>query len=262
MSPHTIQMKLRPIQFVCLIVLFSSLRMAGASVLPNGEYGMDGFYVGSVLCQDCSGIWTEITLVDAGPDWVSGSGTFVLIERYTGGVHGGNTVISRGDWRTVEWVKGGDYTGTMELRPEKKDGNSATPSYLFCDRGRSLQILNQARSRISADKPITLPRVIPRPEPRFLVSDADSGLTLRARVGDGFELALPVASLATYRTAWTMKPPAAQCMTIHTITGSGNGNAFKSDFTLKAAAPGKVHLEFQSDEQPSRSLAYTFEVLT
>jgi hypothetical protein len=144
-------MKLRPIQFVYVVVLLSSLRMAGASILPAGEFGMDGRYLGSVLCQDCAGIWTEITLVDRGPDWGSGSGTFVMIERFSGRVHGGATVL------------------------------------------------------------------IPQPERRFPV------------IGGASTLALPVASLAAYRTAWAMKPPAAQCMTIYTITGSGNGNAFTSD---------------------------------
>ncbi len=138
-------MKLRPIQLVYLVVLLSSLRMAGASVLPVGEFGMDGRYLGSVLCQDCSGIWTEITLVDLGPG--SGSGTFVRIERFAGLGHGGATTL------------------------------------------------------------------IPHPDYRFPMLSSAS------------HLALPVASLATYRTAWTMKPPAAQCTSIYTITGAGNGNA-------------------------------------
>ena len=130
-------MKLRSIQFVYLVVLLSSLRMAGASILPVGGYGMEGRYLGSGVCRDCAGIWTEITLVDTGHDWGSGRGTFVMIERFTGGM-----------------------------------------------------------------------RVIPQPERRFpVMSDASS-------------LALSAESLAAYNTAWTMKPPAAQCMTIYTITRS------------------------------------------
>jgi hypothetical protein len=136
-------MKLRPIQLVYMVVLLSSLRMAGASILPVGEFGTDGRYLGSVLCQDCSGNWTEITLVDLGSG--SGSGTFVRIERFAGIGHGGA---------------------------------------------------------------ITL---IPQPEHRFPVLSSAS------------HLALPVASLATYRTAWAMRPPAAQCISIYTITGAGDG---------------------------------------
>jgi hypothetical protein len=139
-------MKLRPIQFVYLVVLLSSLRMAGASILPAGELQMDGHYLGSVLCRDCAGIWTEITLVDAGPAWGSGSGTFVVIERFTGGVH-----------------------------------------------------------------------LIQQPERRF------------PAMSDKFTFALPVASVAAFNIAWAMKPPAAQCMTIYSITGSGNGSAFTSN---------------------------------
>jgi hypothetical protein len=260
MSTLQRQMKLSSIQHVCLLLLLSSLCAANASILPAGEYGMEGRYLGSVLCQDCAGIWTEITLIDTGPDWGSGNGTFVMIERFTGGVHGGATVLSQGDWSAVDWVKGADYTGTIELRPEKNGGSSATPRYLFCDHGRSLRILNRDKSSISTLRPVKLERFIPAPEPHFLMTDADAGTTVYARVGDTIILALPVASMATYRTAWTMKGPAAQCVTIYSITGSGNGNAFSSDFTLKAAAPGKVHLEFQSAAQPSRSIGYEFEV--
>jgi hypothetical protein len=233
--------------------------MAGASILPNGEYGMAGRYLGSVLCQDCAGVWMEITLVDTGPDWGNGSGTFVLVERFTGGVHGGATVLNQGNWRTVEWVKGGDYTGTIELQSEQP--NDGSPRYFFCDHGRSLRVLNPDRSSISTLKPATLDRVNPQPEPHFPMTDADSGATIHARVGDTFVLALPVESLSTYRTAWTMKPPAAQCMTVYAITGSGRGRAFTSDFELKAAVAGKVRLEFQKTEQPSRSVSYEFDVL-
>ena len=119
--------------------------MAGASILPVGEFGMDGRYLGSVLCQDCAGIWTEITLVDVGPG--SGNGTFVMIGRFTGRVHGGASGM------------------------------------------------------------------IPQPDYRFPVLSSAS------------HLALPVASLATYRTAWAMRPPAAQCTSIYTITGASNEGA-------------------------------------
>jgi NlpE N-terminal domain len=249
-------LRLRPLQFVCLVLLLGSLRGAQGSVLPVGEYGMDGRYLGTVLCQDCAGVWTEITLTDTGVDWGNGSGTFVMIERFAGGSHGGATVLTLGDWSAVEWAKGGNYTGTIELHP-----TAGQLRYLFCDHGRSLRILNPDRTPVSPLRQDTLQRVIPQSQPHFLLSAADSGTTLHARIGDTITLALPVASLASYRTAWTMKPPAAQCMTVYTITGSGNQGVFTSDFLLKAAAPGKVHIEFQSAEQPSRSVAYDFEVL-
>ena len=81
-------MKLRHVQFVYLVVLLSSLRMAGASILPAAEFGMDGRTLGSVLCRDCGGVWTEITLVDTGLDWSSGSGAIVVIGRFSGDGHG------------------------------------------------------------------------------------------------------------------------------------------------------------------------------
>jgi hypothetical protein len=52
-----------------------------------------------------------------------------------------------------------------------------------------------------------------------------SGFILPAQLigsfGHALQLGLPSASLATYRTAWTMRPPAAQCVDLHSVTGSG-----------------------------------------
>jgi hypothetical protein len=39
--------------------------------------------------------------------------------------------------------------------------------------------------------------------------------------GDDSQLGLPAGSLATYRTAWTMRPPAAQSVALHAVTGFG-----------------------------------------
>jgi hypothetical protein len=39
------------------------------------------------------------------------------------------------------------------------------------------------------------------------------------RFGDDLHLDLPVGSLASYRTAWTMRPPSEQTTSVHTVTG-------------------------------------------
>ncbi len=39
-----------------------------------------------------------------------------------------------------------------------------------------------------------------------------------ARLEDAFERDLPVASLATFHTAWSMRPPAAHSVALHTAT--------------------------------------------
>jgi hypothetical protein len=135
-------MKLRRVQFVYLVVLLSSLRMAGASILPAGEFGRDGRTLGSVLCRDCGGVWTEITLVDTGLGWTNGNGAVVVIERFTGGVRGLLPQVGR------------DFAG----------------------------------------------------------------------IRDRSTFGIPAAALATYNTAWTMKPPAAQCMMVYTMTGAGSGS--------------------------------------
>jgi hypothetical protein len=38
--------------------------------------------------------------------------------------------------------------------------------------------------------------------------------------GDDLHLNLPVASLASYRRAWTMRPPSAQSASVHAVTGA------------------------------------------
>ena len=40
-----------------------------------------------------------------------------------------------------------------------------------------------------------------------------------SKPADTYTLGLPVASLATYRTAWTMRPPAAHSAALHAATG-------------------------------------------
>ena len=39
------------------------------------------------------------------------------------------------------------------------------------------------------------------------------------KFGDNLHLNLPVASLASYRMAWTMRPPSAQSASVHAVTG-------------------------------------------
>jgi len=42
---------------------------------------------------------------------------------------------------------------------------------------------------------------------------------LTARPGLTLDTALPPAALASFRTPWTMRPPAAQCAALHSATG-------------------------------------------
>jgi hypothetical protein len=39
-------------------------------------------------------------------------------------------------------------------------------------------------------------------------------------VGEALELGVPAASRAQLRTTWTMRPPSAQCLDLHAVTGS------------------------------------------
>jgi hypothetical protein len=42
------------------------------------------------------------------------------------------------------------------------------------------------------------------------------------KFGGDLHLNLPVESLASYRTAWTMRPPSAQTASIHAVSGFGS----------------------------------------
>ncbi len=254
-------MRVRTVHLAALLLLLATFGVAEGSALPPGEYGFAGHYVGVLLCSDCPGIWTDVTLTDFGPNWGGGHGSFVLIERFTGGQHAGETITLKGDWSVVDWAHNGNYTGTLELRPVKDGiGDDHALRYFFCDHGRSLRLLDQNRQGIPTLKPVSLSRVIPQPEPRFTVTPAAASTVLYARVGDTFEIDLPIASLTAYRTTWTMRPPAAHCVSLYSVTGFGNQDVFSAAFTLKADSPGKVRLEFDSSEGREQHIAFDFLV--
>ncbi len=62
-------MKLRPTQFVYLVILLSTLRLAEAATLPHGDRGATHHALGELLNPDGSGLWTQATLVDQENLW-------------------------------------------------------------------------------------------------------------------------------------------------------------------------------------------------
>jgi hypothetical protein len=115
-------------------------------VIRNGDYEMRGKYQGVLFCSDCPGVWTEVTLEDSGPNLGIGRGAFVMTERYTGGIHGGETVVTTGQW--------------LELRAATKN---AQPRYFRCEGGRRLTEANADGTLVTVHMPQNaLTRVIPR----------------------------------------------------------------------------------------------------
>jgi len=222
---------------------------------------MEGKYIGVLLCADCAGVWTEVTLEDSGADWGEGSGTFVMTERFTGGAHGAANITTRGKWSTLNWVKNENYTGTIELRGGESDGHTRTPRHFYCDHGRSLRPLDDNQGGQSWLSPAELERVIPPPRPLFgPVTEAQRDAILQGQIGDVFEIALPASSLQDSRSAWKMKPSASPVVALELTHGRGAQNVFTTVFQLKAAAPGKVRVEFQNSQNPERTVTFTFQV--
>jgi hypothetical protein len=71
-------MKLRTRHLVCMMLLLSALRAADGSVLPAEHYGFSGHYIGVLLSQDHTGVWTKVTVHDHARNW--GSGGFLAAD--------------------------------------------------------------------------------------------------------------------------------------------------------------------------------------
>lgn len=215
---------------------------------------MDGHYEGVLPCVDCPGIWTEVTLVDHGPNAGNGSGTFAMTQRFTGGRHGGATITTQGTWSTIEWVKGQEYTGTLKLEP--RDGASTVPRYFYCYHGLMLQPLH-----IVAPRP--LERVIPPPRPQFgPLTQATSNTQVAAKVGDLFEVALPATTLMNSMTSWSMIRTKSGNIALNEHYGGSEFGltGVYSVFVLKATAPGSAIVTFGSTADPARTVTFTFRV--
>jgi hypothetical protein len=241
-----------------LLILVACLHLdVFASLLAPGTYPMSGHYIGTLPCDDCGGVWTDVNLVDPGPNNGQGSGTFIMKQRFTGGFHGGTTLVTHGSWATVEPNVMNGYSGIIELRDESGE----TPRYFDCDQGRSLRLLDSSKHGISSPKNTSLKRVIPVPRPTFgPYVESDSSTLIQGRVGDTFEIRLPAASSKATLTAWKAQKSTSQVLRIDTGFGSGDGNTFSSVFHLKALAPGRQKVEFQSTEGPTHRVIFSFEM--
>lgn len=254
-------MRTRLLHTVGLGLLALTFPLAHAEWLGPGEYPIRGKYVGTLPCTDCAGIWTEINLADGGNDTGEGYGAFVITERFSGGAHGGDTTTTHGTWLTTKRSTGMSQTGTLELRGEKRDGETPMIWHFYCDHGRSLRLLDARGDEFARSKKSTLQRVIPPPRPEFgPLTEMDNGAVLSARVGDVFEVALPAASLSDSRSAWTMKQPVSNCVVLISVAGTGADNAFSTVFRLRAAAQGSIRVEFPNARNSMRIVAFTFDV--
>jgi len=244
-----------------MLLLFCVTRNAYPALLAAGEYPTAGKYIGVLPCADCAGIWTEIVLTDPGPNLGQGNGTFVTTERFTGGIHGGAIVTTRGSWSTVSWntIGRNDSVATLKLIG-KGSGETVSPArYFLCNHGLSLELRATADRGTDTIEPGTLRRVIPLPS-FGPVTETDSKNTLYGTVGDSFEITLPASSMDTALHAWKMTSPVSQIVALMGVTGSKNQNAFATDVMLKAVAPGQIRLEFRSMQDPAKVVTFSFDI--
>jgi|GEM_PF-5732526 len=241
------------------VLIFLPFQPARAYLVTPGEYPIHGTYRGVLPCADCVGVWTELILVDLGPlEPGQGSGTFTMIERFTGGVHGGASITTHGKWSTIK--SDGFSAGTIELRVEDHDGKHRAPQRFYCDYGRSLRLLFATPNENVFNRQDTLERVIPRPLPQFILTDRDTNARIIGRVGDAFQIDLPTTP-AHELDAWVIKRPIAQSMALEGRLGSGIlPEHATTTFLLKAIAPGNVRIEFQRVKGPPMMLAFPFQI--
>jgi hypothetical protein len=256
-------MNLRLIRLVVCSFAFSLMTMGEANATAHGfdQYTMRGAYEGILPCSDCGGVWAKLILNDNGLNGGEGKGTFVMTERFTGGVRGGATVTIRGNWIEAGTTSGMAYIGNVELLPATSEGKTPAPITFFCDQGRYLRLLIEdspdyafalGRSRFPV-----LQRVFSHPQFGPLIA-SDNPTNVFARVGDEFTIELPARSIETTLTAWV--PETSPGVLVIGVYGSGNGASFFSDFTATAAKPGHFIVNFRSAENPRRTVTFSFEI--
>lgn len=243
------------IALTALIVSLAIPESALASGVPDGDYEMRGTYVGVLLCADCPGVWTELKLVDNGPNTGSGSGTFELHERYTGGVHGGREIVTGGTWTTLKFV---DFsTGTIKLAADS--GQKPKTRYFFCDHGRSLRMLDPSGHEVQTPRQdqIVLQRVIPLPRREFgPLTEDQQNATSFGRVGDCFAIMLP-STQRDWQTKWHLAP--TRTMQERTRFGGSSWQpGMFTFFILQAVAPGTEVLQFTNTD--GATVRFSFEI--
>jgi hypothetical protein len=242
--------------------MFLTFHPARANLVPPGEYRIAGTYRGVLPCADCIGVWAEVILVDLGMNPFEpgqGSGTFTMTERFTGGVHGGASITTRGKWSTIQ--PDGFGAGTLELRVESRDGKLLAPRQFYCDHGRSLRLLDSNPNVVVFNRPDTLERVIPPPRPQFWVTERENNKPIMGRVGDTFQVDLPTTLQTHSFDAWVMKQPTSQNIALEAQQDSSILPARPTTtFLLKAISPGTVRIEFQRVKGPSMKVSFPFQI--
>jgi hypothetical protein len=245
---------------VVVVWIFGSGRV-DATVMPVGDYSMRGTYAGILPCEDCAGIWTELTLNDMGVNTGVGKGTFLMTERYTGGIHGGAIVATQGSWLGAGVAQ--SYTGDVTLDYVTPGGEDAAPIYFYCDHGRYLRLLAARSKKFAFAEARPGFSLLQRELPHQLfgpLTEADSRAPIFARVGDVFEVRLTATSLKSTLTYWTIAPSTEKGVEAQGAGGSGNGDHYTSDFILRAVAAGRASVVFSGTDRRAPPVTFSFDI--
>ena len=230
-----------------------------ATAMRPGDYEIRGTYEGVLFCLDCVGVWTQLTLEDSGPNIGIGRGTFVMSERFSGGVHKGETILTTGSWRAISLDDWGT-SGLLELRGT----TSSAPRYFQCEGGRDLIT---AKADGTADyrgphqiEQSRLTRVMPPARPVFAsLGEDDAERIVYGRVGDRFSIHLSLKrgntsppDASTFALADVRQVPAAPA-----VLDVYGREAFVD---IIAANPGTATLRFENRAKPRRLLSFHFQI--
>ncbi len=252
----------RPLFALIFVVAFAiPMVVARATLIRDGDYEMRGKYQGVLFCSDCPGIWTQVTLEDNGPDLGVGHGTFVMTQRYSGGIHRGETVVTTGTWSAIsrdEYMT----SGLLRLLPARRD---AKPRYFRCEGGRRLSETNGGGMPLTTHlEQSMLMRVIPPETPAFApLTQAEANRTIYGRVGDRFSIDLtpkPIAG-ATPNPQPDFSIFALVTVTqLPTIPAALDVYGQDAFVDIVAANPGTAKLTFRSRSTPTRLVSFEFEI--
>ena len=119
---------------------------------PVGK-ALVGRYAGTVVCADCPGIRTELSLFEDGRDPFRK--TYLLRETYLETRQGDKTVTSRGNWTVLRGSAADSDATVYELTP---DGSTASRHFMQADQG-TLRMLGGDLDELPPSLPQTLKRV-------------------------------------------------------------------------------------------------------
>ncbi|HEY1976890.1 MAG TPA: copper resistance protein NlpE N-terminal domain-containing protein [Candidatus Baltobacteraceae bacterium] len=244
------------IALACALSFGMSQTTVRAYLVPGGDFPVDGKYAGVLVCADCAGVWTEVTLVDPSAGGL-GSGTFVMTERFTGGVHRGDSITTHGAW-SIKFEKE-PFSGKMQLRPESSHGKQLATRYFFCEGGRELDMLDARGLAVSATQG-TLQRIVPPPRPDFgPIMESDSRSTIFGIVGDTFAVDLPASENSW---DWTLAKRTSNGVALVYRDGTSlpPRTGFFTEFILKAVTSGRVRVAFRSSTDPAKTIWFSFVI--